>query len=166
MATVRREVMSYKVGSAIRRVVTPEGTVTHIERTIQLNTASGYHNLTITALLAFSSAFDNFKTPVVGYFEGRTVARERITIWLPLSEFDFYYSILRHEKPVYFEFEFAPTGEMESYGHRFTLTSESKPTREEPQENTAISQLAIPERNTIQTFFAGNRISQWHTEAN
>lgn len=110
MPNVRHRVNDYKVDVSLTRVGASGSAVTRTERNIVLTTEPLHHGLTITVTLGFSNFFDAFtSTPVVGFYMGRDTFTHRVVVWLPVREFEFYYDLLRNEKPVFYEFDYNST---------------------------------------------------------
>ncbi|MGA0558573.1 hypothetical protein ACO2Q8_18070 [Larkinella sp. VNQ87] len=128
MATIRKQITQYEVSTAIRRSGTPVSTF--YERVIILKTAPEYHGLTITVTLAFATSFNSFTTAVVGYYGGATSFNQQVAIWLPVSEFQYYYDMLRNETPVYFQFDYNEANPLIYYITNFKLTTGLEPTGE------------------------------------
>lgn len=148
MATVRNRINDYKVGISLQRFGT-SSTGTRTERTIELTTEPLVHGITRTILMAFSNYFDSFTTPVVGHYSGRFTFSQRVAIWLPVREFEVNYDLLRHEKPVFYDFDFNESGAMDGYITRFTLTTGTERPGEGDADVSELMSLVIPERMAI-----------------
>lgn len=149
MATIRNRINDYKIGISLQRVGTVGSAVTRTERTIELTTEPLVHGITRPILMAFSNYFDTFTTPVVGHYSGRTTFSQRVAIWLPVREFGVNYDLLRHEKPVFYEFDFNEGGSMDGYITRFTITTGTERPGEGDTDVTELMSITIPERFAI-----------------
>lgn len=95
------EIINYKVSTSIRRFTSG----TQFERVLDLESERFYHGLYYRVTLAFhTNFFGTWGSPVVGYLSETTTFTPRIVGWLDLSEFDYYYDILRSEKPVFLNY--------------------------------------------------------------
>lgn len=95
------EIINYKVSSSIRRFTSG----TQFERVLDLESERLYHGLYYRVTLAFHTNFSGtWGSPVVGYLSGTTTFTPQIAGWLDLKEFDYYYDILRSEKPVFLNY--------------------------------------------------------------
>ena len=56
----------------------------------------------LRAVLEFSTGYDNWSSPVVGYYDTTNHLDPKISGWLPLTEYSFWYDVLRSEKPLTF----------------------------------------------------------------
>ncbi|WP_373532348.1 hypothetical protein [Vampirovibrio sp.] len=95
------EIMNYKVSTAIQRF----SSGTQFERVLDLESERFYHGLYYRITLAFHTNFSgNWSSPVVGYLSETATFTPRIVGWLDLNEFNFYYEMLRSEKPVFLNY--------------------------------------------------------------
>jgi hypothetical protein len=131
MANIRKEITQYEVSTAIRRSGTP--VTTSFERIIILKAATESGGLNTTVTMAFATSFSDLAIAVVGYFSGPTTLNHRISIWMPVSEFQTYYDILRNENPVSFELEYNTANPLINYVTNFKLTTGLEPTGEGPE---------------------------------
>lgn len=70
-----------------------------LTRLIEL-TCSGPLQVTIQ----FSTEFDTWSRPWVGIIGNADPLRPELWVYLPLSEYAYYYDMLRQERPVYFDY--------------------------------------------------------------
>jgi hypothetical protein len=101
------EIEDYKVSMRIFRSKSPgkEKATTSFERVLELRSKEMEHKIRLKVLLAFFSGFSGaWNEPVVGHLTGKV--DDLMAGWMDLSEFQYYYDVLRSEKPVYFKYQF------------------------------------------------------------
>ncbi len=96
------EIVNYKVSTAIQRF----STETQFERVLAMESERLYHGIYYRITLAFHTNFTGgpWGSPVVGYLSDTLTYTPSIAGWLDLPEFDYYYDLLRSEKPVFFNY--------------------------------------------------------------
>src|SRR5512138_2986663 len=94
-------VESYKVRLELQRSGNP--VVTTRNRIIEITSVLESHGIIETAMLFFSTSWDNWQgTPAVGFLNSMNLLRPVVTCWLPSTEYSFWYDVLRSEKPLTF----------------------------------------------------------------
>jgi len=123
-------VASYKVRLELRRAGTP--VVTTRNRIIEITSVVETHGIVETALLNFSTTWDNWQnTPAVGFLNTMNPLQPVLGCWLPSTEFSFWYDVLRSEKPLTFFYNVSPIGGA-SYVNDISLGTSSEPIGEGP----------------------------------
>ncbi|MDB5241242.1 MAG: hypothetical protein JWP57_1867 [Spirosoma sp.] len=149
MATIQNRINNYKVSISVKRNGIDGFAVTSTERVIELSTEPLVHGITRTILMVFSNNFNTFTSPIVGHYSGRDTFAQHVAVWLPLHEFEVNYDLLRHEKPVYSEFDFNESGTLIGYITRFTLTTGTERPGEGDTDVSELLDITIPERFAI-----------------
>src|SRR3954452_22830513 len=97
-------VASYKVRLELQRSGNP--IVTTRNRILEITSVLETHGIVETALLVFSTSWDNWAgSPVVGFLNSTNLLQPVMAGWLPSSEFSFWYDLLRSEKPLTFSYD-------------------------------------------------------------
>src|SRR5580765_363150 len=123
-------VASYKVRLELLRAGTP--VVTTRNRVIEITSVVETHGIVETALLNFSTTWDNWQnTPAVGFLNTMNPLHPVLGCWLPSTEFSFWYDVLRSEKPLTFFYNVSPIGGA-SYVNDISLGTSSEPIGEGP----------------------------------
>ncbi len=123
-------VASYKVRLELLRAGTP--VVTTRNRVIEITSVVETHGIVETALLNFSTMWDNWQnTPAVGFLNTMNALQPVLGCWLPSTEFSFWYDVLRSEKPLTFFYNVSPIGGA-SYVNDISLGTSSEPIGEGP----------------------------------
>jgi hypothetical protein len=123
-------VASYKVRLELLRAGTP--VVTTRNRVIEITSVVETHGIVETALLNFSTTWDNWQnTPAVGFLNTMNPLQPVLGCWLPSTEFSFWYDVLRSEKPLTFFYNVSPIGGA-SYVNDISLGTSSEPIGEGP----------------------------------
>src|SRR5262245_26582671 len=100
---------SYKVRLEILRQGNP--VVTHRDRILEIASVPLFHGIVERALLNFSTFWDNWtRTPVVGYYNTFNPLQPWLFGWLPSSEYELWYDVLRSEKPLILFYDITPIG--------------------------------------------------------
>jgi hypothetical protein len=95
------EIINYKVSTSIRRFTSG----TQFERVLDMESERLYHGLYYRVSLAFHTNFSGtWDSPVVGYLSDTLTFTPRVVGWLDLKEFDYYYDLVRSEKPVFLNY--------------------------------------------------------------
>jgi hypothetical protein len=127
------QIETYKVSTHLQRF-TGE---TRVERVLELTGPVMYHGIQNRALFAFSSSFNNFSSPVAGYltsaggYSGLSVVG-----WFPLSEYSYYYDIVRSERPVHVLYEFRDAGASSGYLRKLGLGTSVEQLGEGPTDSS------------------------------
>jgi hypothetical protein len=123
-------VASYKIRLELLRAGTP--VVTTRNRVIEITSVVETHGIVETALLNFSTTWDNWQnTPAVGFLNTMNPLQPVLGCWLPSTEFSFWYDVLRSEKPLTFFYNVSPIGGA-SYVNDISLGTSSEPIGEGP----------------------------------
>jgi hypothetical protein len=123
-------VASYKIRLELLRAGTP--VVTTRNRVIEITSVVETHRIVETALLNFSTTWDNWQnTPAVGFLNTMNPLQPVLGCWLPSTEFSFWYDVLRSEKPLTFFYNVSPIGGA-SYVNDISLGTSSEPIGEGP----------------------------------
>ena len=129
------EIESYKVSTYIQRLTS--GSV--FERTLELKSVPLMHGSIrdqVSVILGFQTGFSGVVGfTAVGYL---TTAPPSSTIlgWLDLNEFNYYYDILRSEKPVLFFYELTDGSRSSGYLRRLGLGTSNEEIGEGPADMT------------------------------
>ena len=123
---------SYKVRLELQRSGNP--VVTTRNRIIEITSVMEAHGIIETAMLFFSTTWDNWQnTPAVGFLSSSNLLRPVVTCWLPSTEYSFWYDVLRSEKPLTFVYNVSPIGGA-TYVNDITLGTSSEPIGEGPND--------------------------------
>jgi hypothetical protein len=123
---------SYKVRLELQRSGNP--VVTTRNRIIEITSVMEAHGIIETAMLFFSTTWDNWQnTPAVGFLNSTNLLRPVVTCWLPSAEYSFWYDVLRSEKPLTFVYNVSPIGGA-TYVNDITLGTSSEPIGEGPDD--------------------------------
>src|ERR1041384_5020545 len=118
-------VATYKVRLELQRSGNP--VVTTRNRIIEITSVPETHGIVETAVLNFSTTWDNWSnTPAVGFLNTSNPLQPVLGCWLPSSEFSFWYDVLRSEKPLTFFYNVSPIGGA-SYVNDISLGTSSEP---------------------------------------
>lgn len=130
------QIEDYTVSMKISRSKSPgeKPATTHFERVLELRGKKQAHGIRTKVLLAFSSSFSAFNEPVVGNWSGKF--DDAIVGFMHLSEFQYYYDVLRSEKPVFFRYQFkeGASGHITSIG----ITTSTEPLGEGLADTSAL----------------------------
>jgi|SRR5581483_3799225 len=123
-------VASYKVRLELQRSGNP--VVTTRNRILEIASVPEAHGIVETALLIFSTTWDNWAgTPAVGFYSVFNPLQPVLSAWLPSSEFSFWYDVLRSERPLTFFYDITPIGGA-SYVSKITVGTSTEPIGEGP----------------------------------
>jgi hypothetical protein len=133
------EIINYKVSTSIQRFTSG----TQFERVLDLESERFYHGLYYRVTLAFATNFSgDWGSPVVGYLSDTTTFTPRIVGWLDLKEFDYYYDILRSEKPVFLNYTIQSGSS--GYLSKIGLSTLKEPLGEGPTDMTEALAIVRP----------------------
>ena len=109
-------------------------------RLILLTSETLYHGIVVTVRMQFSPFFDNWSGPAIGYANYQDPYAPKIFVWFRLSEYQYYYDILRQETPVYYGYSQPGPSDIHgsSYFGGFELITHKEPTGEGSAERLAL----------------------------
>ena len=124
---------SYKLRLEILRVGNP--VVTHRNRILEIVSVPQFHGIVERAVLNFSTFWDNWSggSTVVGYLDTGNPWQPVLLGWLPSSEYEFWYDVVRSEKPLTLFFDITPVGGA-NYVSKIALGTSTEPTGEGPDD--------------------------------
>ncbi|MBK8174295.1 MAG: hypothetical protein IPK66_03145 [Rhodospirillales bacterium] len=120
----RFQVDRYEVRTELRRVNTSAGIETYAARTLVVFSTPEPSGGLTQALLYFSTLFDPwYNRAIVGQLETDNHFCTRVSVWLPISEFEPYYEILLNERPLFFYYQTGVAFDTRAYLEQVALTS-------------------------------------------
>src|SRR5262245_50541426 len=120
------EIDTYKATTELQRSgMNP--TTTYRTRTLELASKAMYHNIVIRAVIVFSTHFDAFGAPVVGFYNDANPAAPRIAGWFPTGEFSTWLDLVQSEEPVWLVYEFGEQGAINGYLNHLALATGPEP---------------------------------------
>lgn len=127
------QIETYEVSSYLVR---PSG-ITRPNRLLRMTGPVLYHGIQNRAAFGFSPSFGGtWGSPVAGYLTNPNYAGLSLVGWFPLSEFEYYYDILRSEKPLHVFYEMREPGTYVGYLSQVGLGTGAEPIGEGPSEST------------------------------
>lgn len=134
------EVESYKVSTYLERFAGE----TRPTRVLEMKGPVLYHGIQNRASFAFSSAFSGvWSDPVVAYLTDGGFAGLSIAGWFPVSEFSYYYDIVRAERPINVFYEFREYGATAGYLRQLGLGTSNERVGEGPSDSTEDISLSL-----------------------
>jgi hypothetical protein len=96
------------------------------------------HGIQNKALISFATHFNGsvWSSPSVGYLSNPNYAGFRIAGWFPTSEFNYYYDIVRSERPVHVIYELRESGSATGYLSKLGLGTGAEVIGEGPSDST------------------------------
>ncbi|MEM6966828.1 MAG: hypothetical protein AAF573_18835 [Bacteroidota bacterium] len=102
-----------------------------------------HHGIVPRAEITFSDSFDTWTgTDAVGYSVASNNQSITILGWFPLSEYEYWKDILRHEKPVFFHYRISPINNAQ-YINEMKLSTSNEPIGEGLFEMEALKAVMI-----------------------
>jgi hypothetical protein len=128
-------VESYKVRLEIQRAGSTS-IVTMRNRILEIVSVPEFHGIVERAVLNFSTSWDSWSgSPVAGFYNLSNPLQPVLTGWLPSSEFEFWYDVLRSEKPLTLFYNLTPIGGA-NYVNSISLGTSTEPIGEGPADSS------------------------------
>lgn len=139
------QIETYEVSSYLNR---PAGQ-TRPSRVLKMTGPVLYHGIQNRATFGFHPSFGGtWGSPVAGYVSNPGYAGLSVVGWFPLQEFEYYYDILRSEKPLHVIYELRDPDAYVGYLREVGLGTATEPIGEGPSESTSAISAVLAQHLT------------------
>lgn len=129
------EIERYKARVELQRFASGGSTETRLNRVLELESPRLAHGIVVRVILSFSTFFDGWSgTPVVGFYSVSNPSAPLVAGWLPHREFEYYYDLVRNERPIFVFYEFRESGATSGYLRQIGLGTSREPVGEGPED--------------------------------
>lgn len=126
------QISTYEVSAYLQRF-TGE---TRLSRVLKMTGPVQHHGIQNRAIFAFNSRWDGvWPNPVAGHLVDGGYSGLSLVGYFPVAEFQYYYDIVRSERPVHVSYEFRESGASSGYLRRVGLGTSTEPIGEGPSES-------------------------------
>lgn len=137
------EIETYKVTTELKRF-TGE---TRFIRILEMTGPVLHHGIQNRAIFAFNTFFDGvWSNPVAGYLTDGGFDGLSVVGWFPVSEFPYYYDIVRSERPVFVKYALRDSGVTSSYLRMVGLGTSTEELGEGPSESAEEIESVLADR--------------------